>query len=108
MSKIIAIVGATGAQGIPIIKSLLAPKADGSPSGWKVRALTRNPEHHRAKELAEMGAEIVKGVLSLLKFIRCERYFFTEDDRHFIKKAASTTRLRSILLWRVPMALSST
>lgn len=61
MSKIIAVIGGTGAQGIPAIKHLLAPKADGSPSEWKVRALTRNPDHWRAKDLVSMGAELLKG-----------------------------------------------
>lgn len=61
MSKIIAVIGATGAQGLPVIKHLLAPSKDGSPSPWKVRALTRNPDHDRVKELKELGAEIVKG-----------------------------------------------
>ncbi|KAF8305359.1 NAD-P-binding protein [Clavulina sp. PMI_390] len=61
MSKIIAVIGATGAQGTPIVKDLLKPCADGSPSPYKVRALTRNPEHRRAKELEALGAELVQG-----------------------------------------------
>lgn len=62
MSNIIAVIGATGAQGLPVVKHLLAPSSDGSPSPWKVRALTRNPNHDRAKELQELGAEIVQGL----------------------------------------------
>lgn len=65
MSKIIAVIGATGAQGIPVIKHLLAPSSDGAPSPWKVRALTRNPDHERAKELKSLGAEILQGMLGL-------------------------------------------
>ncbi|KAF8310276.1 NAD(P)-binding protein [Clavulina sp. PMI_390] len=61
MSKIVAVIGATGAQGIPTIKHLLAPSASGAPSPWKVRALTRNPDHRRAKELRALGAELIQG-----------------------------------------------
>ncbi|KAF8310126.1 nmrA-family protein [Clavulina sp. PMI_390] len=61
MSKIIAVIGGTGAQGYPIVKGLLAPSADGTPSPWKVRVMTRNPAHHRAQELAAAGAELFPG-----------------------------------------------
>lgn len=59
--KIILVIGATGAQGIPVIDALLAPSADGSSSPYAVRALTRDPESRRAKELAAKGAEVFKG-----------------------------------------------
>lgn len=59
--KVIFLIGATGAQGTPIAKALLAPSADGTPSPYAVRALTRNPEHRRAKDLVELGVEVVKG-----------------------------------------------
>lgn len=62
MSKTIAVIGATGAQGLPVIGHLLAPSKDGSPSPWKVRALTRNPDHERATELKGLGVEIVQGL----------------------------------------------
>jgi uncharacterized protein YbjT (DUF2867 family) len=52
MSKLIAVTGATGAQGGSVCKFLLK---DGK---YKVRALTRNPE--KAKDLAAQGVEIVK------------------------------------------------
>jgi uncharacterized protein YbjT (DUF2867 family) len=61
--KLIFLIGATGAQGIPIAKELLKPQADGSPSPYAIRALTRNPEHRRAVELKELGIELVKGTL---------------------------------------------
>lgn len=53
--KIIAVVGATGAQGGGLAKAILSD-ADG---GFAVRAITRNPESDRAKELAAAGAEVV-------------------------------------------------
>lgn len=60
-SKIIAVIGGTGAQGMPVVEALLAPSPDGSPSPWRVRVLTRDPEHKRAVHLKQLGAELVKG-----------------------------------------------
>lgn len=65
MSKIIAVIGATGAQGLAVVKHLLAESSDGSASPWKVRALTRNPNHERAKELESLGVEILQGMCKL-------------------------------------------
>ena len=59
--KLILVIGATGAQGLPVIDALLAPTADGSPSPYTVRALTRDPESKRAQTLASKGVELVKG-----------------------------------------------
>lgn len=55
--KIIAIVGATGAQGGSLAKAILSDKN----SEFSVRALTRDPASDKAKELAAMGAEVVAG-----------------------------------------------
>ncbi|HEY9334898.1 MAG TPA: NmrA/HSCARG family protein [Kribbella sp.] len=55
MSKLIAVVGATGAQGGALARAILA-----DPSGeFAVRALTRNPDSGVAKDLAAAGAEVV-------------------------------------------------
>jgi uncharacterized protein YbjT (DUF2867 family) len=54
--KIIAVVGATGAQGGGLAHAILADP--GTP--FKVRALTRNPGSDKAKELARLGAEVVE------------------------------------------------
>jgi uncharacterized protein YbjT (DUF2867 family) len=54
--RIIAVVGATGAQGSGLCRAILNDK-DG---GYGVRALTRNTESAKAKELADMGAEVVR------------------------------------------------
>ncbi|HSO87548.1 MAG TPA: NmrA/HSCARG family protein [Draconibacterium sp.] len=54
--KIIAIVGATGAQGRGLINSILNDKA----GGFKVRAITRNAGSDKAKELAKLGVEVVE------------------------------------------------
>jgi uncharacterized protein YbjT (DUF2867 family) len=53
--KLIAIVGATGAQGGGLARAILADPA----SGFAVRALTRHPDSENAKALAAAGAEIV-------------------------------------------------
>lgn len=53
--KIIAVVGATGAQGGGLVRAILA---DGS-GQFAARALTRNPDSEKARELAALGAEVV-------------------------------------------------
>ncbi|KAJ2987913.1 hypothetical protein NUW54_g9285 [Trametes sanguinea] len=59
--KLILVIGATGAQGLAVIDGLLKPSADGSPSPYTIRALTRSPESTRAKELANRGVQVFKG-----------------------------------------------
>ncbi len=54
--KIIAVVGATGAQGSGLCRAILNDKK----GGYRVRALTRNPDSDKAKELKNMGAEVVR------------------------------------------------
>jgi uncharacterized protein YbjT (DUF2867 family) len=54
--KVIAVAGATGAQGGGAARAILADPD----SGFTVRALTRNPDSPAAQELAELGAEIVR------------------------------------------------
>jgi NAD(P)-dependent dehydrogenase (short-subunit alcohol dehydrogenase family) len=51
--KIIAVVGATGAQGGGVCRAVLKDVG----GGYKVRALTRNAGSDKAKELEELGAE---------------------------------------------------
>jgi uncharacterized protein YbjT (DUF2867 family) len=53
--KIIAVLGATGAQGGGLVRAIQADP-DG---GFIARAITRNPESDRAKELANLGAQVV-------------------------------------------------
>lgn len=55
--KIIAVVGATGAQGGGLVRAILADK--GGP--FVARAITRNPASDKARELAAQGVEVVKG-----------------------------------------------
>ena len=53
--KIIAVVGATGAQGGGLVRAILNDES----SPFAVRALTRNPDSDKAKELQRLGAEVV-------------------------------------------------
>ncbi|KAJ6513284.1 NAD(P)-binding protein [Mycena sanguinolenta] len=59
--KLILVIGATGAQGLAVIDALLAPTANGGPSPYAVRALTRDPAGQRALELRAHGVECVQG-----------------------------------------------
>ena len=61
MSKLILVLGATGAQGRSVVKSLLAPSEDGTPSPYAVRALSRDPESKQALSLREQGVEVFRG-----------------------------------------------
>lgn len=53
MSRLIVVFGATGNQGKSVVLALLA-------NGYKVRALTRNPDSTGGKSLQEKGCEVVK------------------------------------------------
>ena len=53
--KVIAVFGATGAQGGGLVKAILADKA----GGFAVRAITRDVTSDKAKALAAAGAEVV-------------------------------------------------
>ena len=53
--KILAVVGATGAQGGGLVRAIL----DDPETGFAARALTRNPDSDKARALASAGAEVV-------------------------------------------------
>jgi uncharacterized protein YbjT (DUF2867 family) len=53
--KIIVVVGSTGAQGGGLVRAILQD----STGEFGVRALTRDPNADKAKELAQLGAEVV-------------------------------------------------
>ncbi len=55
--KIIAVFGATGAQGGGVVRAILADPN----SGFVARAITRNPQSDKAKSLAALGVEVVAG-----------------------------------------------
>ena len=54
-NQVIAVVGATGMQGGGLVRAILADPS----SGMTVRALTRDVNSDKARELARLGAEVV-------------------------------------------------
>ncbi|MEU8401966.1 NmrA family NAD(P)-binding protein [Nonomuraea sp. NPDC048892] len=67
--QIIAVVGATGAQGGGLVRAIL----DGRGGRFAARALTRNPGSARARELAALGAEVVRSGPSSTTRAACAR-----------------------------------
>jgi uncharacterized protein YbjT (DUF2867 family) len=53
--KIIAVIGATGAQGGGLVRAILADRS----GSFAVRAITRNPDSDKAQALRAAGAEVV-------------------------------------------------
>jgi len=56
-TKLIAVTGATGAQGGGLVRAILADRN----GGFRVRAITRTPDSDKARALANLGAEVVAG-----------------------------------------------
>ncbi len=54
-NKVIAVVGATGAQGGGLVRAILNDPG----SGFTVRAITRDVNSDKARELAKLGAQVV-------------------------------------------------
>src|SRR5689334_13246723 len=59
MSKMIAVVGATGSQGGGLCHAILNDRE----GGFVCRAITRDPGKDKAKALAAQGAEVVRADL---------------------------------------------
>ncbi|HUO52004.1 MAG TPA: NmrA family NAD(P)-binding protein, partial [Gemmatimonadaceae bacterium] len=55
--KVIAVTGATGAQGGGLVRAILADAA----GGFTVRAITRDVNSPKAAELRALGADVVAG-----------------------------------------------
>src|SRR6266571_5975511 len=53
--KVIAVIGATGLQGGGLVRAILNDKS----GGLAARAVTRNVNSDKAKELSKLGAEVV-------------------------------------------------
>ena len=65
-SRLIAVVGATGAQGGGLVRAIV--KEPGS--GLTVRALTRDPRSEKARILSQLGAEVVDADLDNLESLK--------------------------------------
>jgi hypothetical protein len=76
--KLIVILGATGNQGGSVAETFLRE------SGWRVRAISRNPLGSKAQALAACGAEVVKADLdnpsSLLSAFEDAHVIFAVSD----------------------------
>jgi uncharacterized protein YbjT (DUF2867 family) len=83
--KVIAVVGATGAQGGGLARAIL----EDPEGGFAVRALTRNPGSEKASALAATGAEVVEADLddeaSLVRALEGAHgaFFVTNFWEHF-------------------------
>lgn len=83
--KLIAVVGATGAQGGGLVRAIL----DDPDGGFAVRAITRDPTSDKARALAARGAEVVAADLddpaSLERALQGAHgaYFVTNFWEHF-------------------------
>ncbi len=64
--KIIAVVGATGAQGGGLVRAIMNDPS----GGFSARAITRNVNSDKAKELAKLGAEVVAADMDNLESLK--------------------------------------
>src|SRR3954469_14340384 len=65
-TRIIAVTGATGAQGGALARAILADPS----GGFSCRAITRDPNKDTAKELAAKGAEVVRADIDDLESLK--------------------------------------
>src|SRR5271157_6343830 len=64
--KIIAVLGATGSQGGGLVRAIL----NDPNGGFAARALTRDVNSDKAKELAKLGAEVVSADVDDLESLK--------------------------------------
>ncbi len=94
--KIIAVVGATGAQGGGLVRAILNDRD----SAFAARALTRNASSEKAKALAKLGAEIIEADIDDMKSLKrafegaygafCVTFFWEHfSPEREVKEAAS-------------------
>jgi uncharacterized protein YbjT (DUF2867 family) len=111
--KIIAVVGATGAQGGGLARAILADAG----GGYAVRAVTRHADSDKAKALAAAGAEVVTADLddeaSLLRALQGAHgaYLVTNFWEHFSperEKAQAAAMARAAKAAGVKHAIWST
>src|ERR1700751_4183628 len=94
--KTVLVTGATGRQGGAVTRHMLL-------KGWRLRALTRNPDAHAPKQLARQGIELVQGDLedppSLDRASRgaygiySVRAFWTVGERRKVKKGKNLPKV---------------
>ena len=108
--KIIAVLGATGAQGNGLVRAILADNS----GEFAVKALTRNVNSDKAKALAQLGAEVVEtdidnyeslknaftGVYGVFAVTFFWEHFSAEkeiEEAKLIAKAAKDTGIQHII-----------
>ena len=100
--KIIAVIGATGAQGGGLVRAILSdPDHE-----YHVRAITRDVDSDKAKELVKMGAEVVAADLDNIIALR---RLFMEPTAPFVLLSSGTIFRRKkkiIRPWRWPRHLN--
>ena len=108
--KIIAVVGASGAQGGGLVRSILADR-DGP---YGVRAITRDPASDAARALAAAGAEVVAAdlgdpgsvrrafegawVIRLISRSWMRIYYFTAGSEQYLS-GHKTNHLRCVVIY---------
>jgi uncharacterized protein YbjT (DUF2867 family) len=110
-SKIVSVIGSTGAQGGSVINALLK-----DPS-YKVRGITRNPQSEAAQALAARGVEVVKADLNDLSSVTAAfagsyaiyavTDFFEPFGKHGAVKAAEIETAQGINLAKAALATST-
>ena len=97
--KVIAVVGATGAQGGGVARAIV----NDPQGGFSLRALTRDVNSEKAKALAKMGAEVVKADVDDLESLKkafqgaygayCVTFFWSHfsPQREFANATAMAT-----------------
>src|SRR6476469_4278741 len=65
-TKVIAVIGATGAQGGALARAILADPS----AGFSCRAVTRDPNKDSANALAAKGAEVVRADIDDLESVK--------------------------------------
>ena len=109
--KIIAVLGATGAQGGGLCRAILAD----SSGGFACRAITRDPSKDKAKARASQGAEVVKADLDDVESLKTAfagahgvfvvtnfwEHFSGEKEKAQAKNAADAARAAGVkhVIW---------
>jgi len=97
--KIIAVVGATGAQGGGLVRAILSDAS----GGFTARAITRHVNSDKAKELAKLGAEVIAADVDNLESLKqafqgaygafCVTFFWEHfsPEKEFVQAKAMAT-----------------
>ena len=108
--KIIAVAGATGAQGGGLVRSILA-----DPNGeFTVRAITRDPDSPKARALAAAGADVVAADIADMAAVArafdgaygayCVTFFWNHFSPEQERAAREVmAKLAAEKLWAAPM-----